>query len=572
MRHNEAEAVSELPTSGWQTNVAKAHVESFYSELHKKGTETSSHRNSHTSLHQHNHPHRVSSVEPNSTSGREKEELEVSGPEVKNTFGSNTSTTNFNDAVYTKSSGEVSNACASTTVRRFCKDVDHETDHGCDRNQSYGKVCIPRDCPSGRNNIKVNHMEYELERETDKTAASSVSRGTDNGRNNGERTHSRDERSTSRRPSQACPSDDETVASSEQNEGLNSSSSSGHIVNSNAIEDGRDWLERELERIYNNGSGRGGISGGHLSSAGHILTSSSDGPHDMHAIHNTQDSHEITTAVGYQPSQNQISLLNGVLSTHLGNMDSDNEASNYMDRVARVSASSAASTSVVSSSSAATTLAPMHIPRPQRKSARRSSKSLGKRSHDSSDMDGETLTGDGSPPHNSENGPSSHAQDHGPDDANNPAKKMCIGRLEEDLRIICGQNRYSKNMKTPEPFPHERPPASFEDDYRVNLAISMQVATGEIEAMPGPSTSTASTASATTGTSPATAQVEPSAPRTHAPPPSAPPTRPLPSIPTAQAMPPSPTRQTMSTAPVAPVIQPMQPAQPVEFMQAMSSD
>ncbi|KAL1896298.1 hypothetical protein Sste5346_004681 [Sporothrix stenoceras] len=384
-------------------------------------------------------------------------------------------------------------------------------------------------------------MEFETEREISHPAASNHGQHNGTGRDDSEGTNGSILSSTSRRASQNYSSNGETVVNSEYSEVVNSR-------NTNKVDDGREWLDHELERIHHtgpshgsgNGNGNSGITSGHLSGGGHILTVSSNAPHDLYAIHSTDS--------------NRIALLNNVLSTHLDTMGGDNEAANYTDRVAYLSASTVTSSAAASSTAAAAAVSSSSRHGPSRR--------LGKRSRDSSDMDGDTLTGDGSPPPTQDVGRPSKskskskakakakakakgkAKETSNDvDAGSPAKKVCSGHQDnqnddEDLRFVNGCNRYSKNMKTPEPFPHDRPPVSFEDDYRANLAISMQGATGE-EDMP-----------------PITQAEQSSAVPLHQVP-STPPMRPLPAIPTA-----APTTQTMPTAPSEPVMQPFGTTQP----------
>jgi hypothetical protein len=494
----------------------------------------------------HMHPHKTSSTDLSSTSVPRDDY--VKGPEPEPKEGSDAFVTRPNSAKYVKSSIGTGNACVPALRSR--KNVDHASDSGRARAPLDDKIDAARDFPPGWYNIEVNHMEYELEREMDNAVASNASRRASDGSDDGEQAR-RPVGETSRRASQICPSDDETIAASESSEDLNNDANA--TANNNTAEDGKEWLDQELERIYTAGpSGdSGSITGGHLSGGGRILTTSSNGPRDIHAIHSTQEEMHGNAPIAIDPrhGKDRIALLNDVLSTHLDTMGNDNEAVSYMDRVARLSASSATSSMVASSTAAAATASTSH--------RRRSSRNLGKRSRDSSGMDGETLTGDGSPPTtaaaeegtSSSSSSSSSAKTKGKKvcraNTNNPNKKVRSSREEEDLRNIHGRNQYSKNMKTPEPFPHERPHVSFEEDYRVNLAICMHVATGEIDNVP---TASASQASAV--------------PYMQAP--STPPMRPLPAISTAQAMPPSPTRQAMPTAPPALVMQFMQNIQDIQ--------
>nr|AHW83203.1 mating type protein [Sporothrix globosa] len=322
-----------------------------------------------------------------------------------------------------------------------------------------------------------------------------------------------------RRASQTGHSDDERIVTSENNDELSSlpyrivpAHRNGSPDNA-TIEDGQEWLDRELERIYNTGS-------------------------------NDTSCHR-----------------GGVLSIHLDTMGSDNEAANYMDRVARRSASSA-SASLATSSTTATAAAPFSCTSSSSGHMRSSSGScLGKRRRGSTDIGGETLTGgdcltmtedvdqvvshDGGP----EDEPSEKAKGKRPEGAISPRKKP---RRREAI------NGYKKHMKMPEPFPHKRPSVSFKKGYSENLAKTLTAVTQELEELQPLSTGMAAASTAVTADTTATTDtVQPRPLVSYTQDPSSPPTRPLRATPVSQTVPSATAMQSLqSMEVVSPLLHP----------------
>ncbi|ERS98301.1 hypothetical protein HMPREF1624_05085 [Sporothrix schenckii ATCC 58251] len=254
-------------------------------------------------------------------------------------------------------------------------------------------------------------------------------------------------------------------------------------------------------------------------------------------------------------------------------MGSDNEANSYMDRVARLSASSA-SASLAASSAADTAAAPAAFPSSSSTSGHLRSSSgscLGKRRRDSTDIGSETLAGgdcptmledvdptvshDGDP----EDKPSEKAKGKRPEGAICPRKKT---RRREAI------NGYKKLMKTPEPFPHKRPSVSFKKGYSENLAKTLTAVMQELEELQPLSTGIAAAATAVTADSTATADntattdtAQPQPPISYTQASSPPPTRPQPAISVSQAMPTATAMQPLQSTDVVPLMQPLPPMQ-----------
>ncbi|KIH87490.1 hypothetical protein SPBR_04770 [Sporothrix brasiliensis 5110] len=366
--------------------------------------------------------------------------------------------------------------------------------------------------------------------------------------------------------------------------------------NNATIEDGKEWLDRELERIYNTESNDtschcGGVGGDHLSTGDQSTTVRSGRPDEVHDVSTTngttlQDANgsarlNASALTSSQfPNNGRLEILNSVLSTHLDTMGSDNEATNYMDRVARLSASSA-SASLAASSAAATAAAPASFPSSSSTSGHLRSSSgrcLGKRRRDSTDIGSETLAG-GDCPTMPEDVDPAVSHDGGPDDE--PSEKAKGKRPEgaisprKKTRRREAINGYKKHMKTPEPFPHERPSVSFKKGYSENLAKTLTAVTQELEELQPLSTGIAAASTAVTAdttdiadntATTDTAQPQPPVCYTQAP--SPPPTRPQPALSASQAM---PTATSMQAPQPMEVVPPMQHPSPMQSILPMLS-
>ncbi|CAK7207704.1 hypothetical protein SEUCBS139899_010515 [Sporothrix eucalyptigena] len=313
---------------------------------------------------------------------------------------------------------------------------------------------------SASNTVLVNHMDYDLEESAANSSTTNTTQQNSHGTANGGTAQGSDSNnsevvqgSSSRRASFDCLSDSSTVVASEHSPCSSMSA----------------WIERELIRSDNTSlmTGRdqgaiSGTSGRQLSGVDHMvhINSASNG--------NGSDMPEITPTVGYQAGQDRLSLLNSVLAAQLETA-----------RKAKASESSSCSNQGQASQPSSTYSSASGHQHSQLPSA----SSLGKRSRGNSDLDGETRTGDGTPPYDlphddtGEPGPSNN-------NAGNPHKRTMTTRCQASRNDAMGPppvppaHRVVPDLDQPV---SPQPPSP--DDIPMGLAM------GELDGMPGPSAS-----------------------------------------------------------------------------------